>query len=277
MGALPLDHFSVSQMGTLSRCPQQWAFRYIEDLKRPPSGAMIRGKALDEQQNIQVQKRIDGNPMDTKAQATEQAVTYAESECSDKEITGPDSTDKVVDQVARITPVAYDYVWESVKDPVSVQEEVRLSIPDGDGETFDLLGYLDLRTKDSVRDLKTSGRKWNSGREFKEPQAQVYGLLNILREDVASVEFVYDIFVPKTKEVLYDPRFLTVTMDSAQPVLQRLRWWNRNLHQRIITLGNGWDEIAFPPVREGWHCSHKWCGYAKLCEARHPELGPVDD
>lgn len=43
---LPRDHISVSQIRMYLRCPAQYYFRYVENIKVPPSGPLVLGKAV---------------------------------------------------------------------------------------------------------------------------------------------------------------------------------------------------------------------------------------
>lgn len=43
---LPRDHISVSQIRMYLRCPAQYYFHYVENIKVPPSGPLVLGKAV---------------------------------------------------------------------------------------------------------------------------------------------------------------------------------------------------------------------------------------
>ena len=262
------------------RCAAQYAFRYRHGLKQPPSAAIVRGKAVDDEQTKQVGNRINGDPMDSVSEAKDHAVHLVErSFLEDEVVTSPDEgEDEIKDQVVRYVDTAYEAIWEPVTDPVAVQEKIRMELPDGEGGTMELLGYSDLRTLAGIRDLKTTKRKWPAGKEASEKQAQVYGVWDLLRTGNEGTEFTYDILIGrKNGEVVYDQRTVPVTLESAQPVFRELIWRHNIVTRQDQVAEQHGEDVAFPPNRGSFLCSRRWCGFWSSCEAKFPALGPVKE
>lgn len=60
-------HFSQSQVGLLAKCPQAFAFRYGQHLKKPPSGAMAFGTSFDRAIGASLEEKIEsGENLPTK-------------------------------------------------------------------------------------------------------------------------------------------------------------------------------------------------------------------
>ena len=161
-------HLSVSAMGMLARCGEQYRRRYIEGDKLPPGIAALVGRGVDQTVTANLQAVIDGLqllPVEQLADLARDAVnnefSAGEVALTEEEAANPKAAKgSAVDKAIRLSWLHGESVAPRLK-PVSVQRKWRLGI---ENFPFDLLGFIDVEEKERLRDTKTSGKTPPVGR-----------------------------------------------------------------------------------------------------------------
>ena len=81
LGELPNGHLSATSIEMFRRCPQQYAFRYMDGIKRPPPGAIIVGTSVHKGLETDMTQKII-----TKENMTTEEVKEVASDAFDKAV-----------------------------------------------------------------------------------------------------------------------------------------------------------------------------------------------
>ncbi|KQC02933.1 MAG: hypothetical protein APR54_09860 [Candidatus Cloacimonas sp. SDB] len=156
-----IDHLSVSQVSTFSRCEFQWYLKYVEKLSYPINSALIRGNAIHSGLSlIYQQKKESGkfNP-DNVLDAAIELVNKA------------DETEEVIwdtdkDTIRSVSVNALNQYMESgittkIKpyQIMQIEKKLEITIYTPDGDAVKIVGIPDLVLTDKVIDFKTKSRK----------------------------------------------------------------------------------------------------------------------
>lgn len=253
---------SASQISMFLRCARQWAFRYIEKIIVPPSGAMKQGNAFH-----RMAERNYAQKMETRADLKESdlAEFFAaefETQMEAEEVILQENETKggLKDQGVQLTRVFRSGIAPKVM-PVAV--EGNFKVPIGKGESLVMLnGYIDVIDEQGrIRDTKamTPQRVPNQFELSRDLQLSTYALARKL-EDVGALP---------TEE-----KPVSMTLDVAVKLVHpeaRILPTARSiegLRLHANTIGNVAKAIradAFPRNPTGWWCTPKWCGYWDRC------------
>ena len=253
---------SASQIAMFLRCARQWAFRYIEGLKVPPSGAMKQGNVFH-----RMAEKNYAQKMMTRADLKENDLTEffaAEFEeqmkAEEVRLQEGETEGGLKDQGVQLTRVFRAGIAPKVM-PVAV--EGNFKVPLGKGEAAVMLnGYIDVIDEQGrIRDTKamTPQRVPNEFELSRDLQLSTYALARKL-EDVGALP---------TEE-----KPVSMTLDVAVKLVRpeaRILPTARSiegLRLHANTIGNVAKAIradAFPRNPTGWWCTPKWCGYWDRC------------
>lgn len=253
-----IDHLSHSSIATYLRCPRQWAYAYLEGLRRPPGIALIKGSSVDDAATVNLRQKIQSHedlPTDDVLEVAESAYRKrVDQEGGRSEIVWEGSNyGKALDSTIELTRVHRTFHAPHIQ-PAEVQLELHRALADG----RDVVGYLDFVESDgAVGDVKTGGRRMGQEAADKDQQATVYGWL--LGRDI---EFTYwraiDNGTRRSEEVV------TTQRDESQRA-----WFSDQADEVSAAINAG----VFPPNPNHPLCNPKWCGFYQLCmSGRKPQI-----
>ncbi len=239
------EHISVSQLTTWLRCPKQYEFRYLEEIKLPPRSALTRGSAghkaweadhwhkLQTKENLPLETVLDvySSDFDTRAVGTEWQ---------------PDEdAGKIKDVGVRMVTIYHENVSKKIQ-PIAVEQPFEVEM---DGHIVQ--GVIDLETdKGEIRDAKTAGKKKADIPVDYQLQLSIYA-----RAKPNAKKFILDTAIATEKKTEIE----TLTMTRADLPLRRLGNYLQAFGEALI---RGY----YPPTNPGnWCCSEKWCGYWNMC------------
>jgi hypothetical protein len=253
-----VPYLSASQIGMFLRCARQWAYRYVERLIVPPSGAMKQGGVYHSTAERNYLQKIDSR-VDLKVdELTDFFGETFESEFKREDVKlDPGQTKGALkDQGVDIVKVFHRNIAPYVQ-PVEVEKRFELNLVEKEGENpFRLVGVIDVvDERNHIRDNKaiTPQRVPNEFELSRDLQLSTYSLARRLM----------------TKEV--EPEIdLDIVVKYARPEAKMLRTARsrEGLRMHLNTIGNIAKAIkadAFPRNPTGWWCSPKWCGYWDRC------------
>ena len=158
-----IDHLSVSQINTFSRCEFQWYFRYVEGKKIPPSSALVRGKAVHlGLADIYSSKKTEG--IFHTDRVLDIISEYVEHSDEAEEVSWDKPKHKTKDCAVGLVRTYIDNKYPDMinsKDIEQVEEKLTHYLFTDKGEKLKIIGYPDLILTDRVVDFKTTSRKVN--------------------------------------------------------------------------------------------------------------------
>ena len=253
-------HLSVSAMGMLARCGEQYRRRYIEGDKLPPGIAALVGRGVDQTVTANLQAVIDGLqllPVEQLADLARDAVnnefSAGEVALTEEEAANPKAAKgSAVDKAIRLSWLHGESVAPKLK-PVSVQRKWRLGI---ENFPFDLLGFIDVEEEVRLRDTKTTGRTppWDAAHTS--DQLTMYAFAKRQIDGAAPRSVHLDYLVDSKRG---GPK--SVTLDSKREdadfsVLLRRVEASANMIEK---------QIFLPAPQDSWVCHPRWCGYWSSC------------
>lgn len=238
---------SPSQANTYLKCGVQWEFRYIEGLKIPPGGAMIRGRALDEASNIHY-LAVAKSQQGLSSQEFVQLAVDAHS----REVRDGARLDMPEQQSRDIVAIGSNGYYQRIASQVQprseqdVQKRVEWVSPNG----VPIVGIIDLviisPSAAMILDTKFKGKFPSQADVDNSLQLTTYSMMEQ---------------VPMTSLGIVKPSGETKIMSHTNDKYDYVRTDGRYL--RI------WENIqagrAIPAIPGTWYCSEKWCGYWSIC------------
>ena len=256
--------FSQSQIGMLAKCPQAFAFRYGEGMKKPPSGAMTFGNAFERGIDASLEEKIATDSFLPSKDVQEIAVAELELEAKETEFAPDDPLSKMKDVLPPLVDCYHEGEVQTME-PVAVQKEIKfdfkLQTPNGE-ELATWVSYVDVEERSGLlRDIKTAKRRWPARKHEQEIQPVTYTL-----HKPGDSQFQFDIAIRGNKKPTIDLRRVVVTeaekraFGSAFVALA---------HQALLLKrepGEARPTARFMPG--AWWCSKKWCGFHEECSKR---------
>lgn len=254
-----VDHLSFSSVSTYLRCPRQWAYSYLEQLRRRPGVALIKGGAVDKAASHNLTQKLD-----TQTDLHTNDVLEVAEDAFRKQVDqegGPGEIDwdngnqaRALDSTIGLTELHMRHHAPRIQ-PAYVQLELHRELPTG----RDFVGHLDYVTTASVvGDVKTGSKRL--GQETADSDLQPHAYAFLINEPIA-FEFarVIDTGSRRYEEVVETGRD------------RRAIDWFAGL---VSDVERGIDAAVFPPNPNGWWCSRKFCGFYDRCmnENRPPEF-----
>lgn len=158
-----IDHLSVSQINTFSRCEFQWYFRYVEEKKITPSSALVRGKAVHlGLADIYASKKDSDKFNSDKVLGL--ISDYVEHSDDEEEVVWDKPKNKTKDCAVGLVRTYIDKKYPDMiksSDIERVEEKLIHNLFTDKGEKLKIIGYPDLILTDRVVDFKTKSRKVN--------------------------------------------------------------------------------------------------------------------
>ena len=160
MSQFKLDHISISQYGTFSRCQLQWYLRYVEGLRIPPRSVMIVGSGVHSgAETIYRQKKtLNSYDLNDALDATRDYIEYSDvKEEVDWDTPKNDVKDtavgmlKVYSSDVRIPDNIPNESIEAIEVPLNIR------LKRGKSEVM-IKARPDLVLTDKIVDIKTTGK-----------------------------------------------------------------------------------------------------------------------
>lgn len=263
-------HLSVSQMNMLTKCGQQWEYRYVHGIKRPPGAAAHVGSGVHSSQTADMRNKLaTGDLLDVtviqdvardrvnKRWQDEGAMLTADEAAQGVKAARGDAVD------AAVTLAAFHHEELAPRiQPVHVERPFRLQIPGA----RDLIGYLDLQEATVIRDLKVSGKSPGRNDAVESLQLATYGLAVEVMDGVRPEAVALDHVVRLKRGPKIATVAATVGPETNAWVLARWRAADAQIKSGVL-----------PPAPTGsWWCSAKWCGYHDRCPYGAPQRVSID-
>ncbi len=253
-------HLSPSSLSMLSKCGEQFRFRYVDGRVRPPSASLIRGKAMHLGQACTLEQKItDGVLMGDEEVAditatgfdAEWAGSSVELSKKEREVGLAKTKDTAKDAAVALATLYNRQVAPGV-DPESVERKLSVAI---DGFPFDLLGYADVVERDkTIRDSKTRGNVPPESLILDSLQAEVYPVAIEAIDGTRPKLFKLDVMVEQVTQRQHVELIRPVPDDDSA------------LLRRLESAAHVIEKGAFMPADpDWWGCSAGWCGYWDLC------------
>jgi hypothetical protein len=253
-----ISHYSISQLQTFESCGERYRRRYPEGEIIPPAIPAHIGKGVHKAGEINYTGKLDSGedmPLDAFKDAAAESyqrnimegVFFAPDEVSGAKLALAEGKDKTVALAALYRESVAPQVT-----PLLVEKKILIDLP---GVPLPIMTVLDLYTADkSLRDIKTTSKKWAKGAEDASPQPTAYreAVKAFTGEEPESIQF--DVLV-STAVPAYQP-LPTKRTDEDTAILAR----------HFVVMHNAITAGIFMPADPGfWGCSPKWCGYFMTC------------
>lgn len=246
-------HLSFTQIAMFLRCPRQYASRYVEGRKVPPSGAMIQGKVWHQTVERNYRQKIES---DRDLGLPEMQGFFAErfdSALTEEEVAfdSGDTPAKLKDQGVAIVAAHHKAIAPAVR-PLLVEEPFNLDL--GEAFPFTLMGVWDLVERDgTIVDNKSYSKTPSQADLDKDLQFTAYALAYRATRQAIEPGLRMDAII-KTKT----PKAIQL---RTQRTNDQCRWLLRLIEQVGAAIHSG----NFYPNPIGWHCSPRFCGYWSRC------------
>ena len=245
-----INHLSPSSIDMYTRCPRQFAYRYLMGLKIPPAVAQLFGNAyhhtLEENFTSKIHNGVDLPMGAAQAIFSDQWDRNVKDvnwlyEKEDRGVLKDTGVRLVTNYISNVAPY---------RNPLYIEHEFEIDL---DG--IPLIGRIDFVGNDnSILEHKTSSRKWAQVRADGTIQATGYALAmsrifgsipNTITYDIAVKDSIGTIQTLETHRSDIDIRLFT---EQAQIILLAVE-----------------HEVLPRTSEENWWCSEKFCGYYPNC------------
>jgi RecB family exonuclease len=257
---------SVSGLDMLTRCGEQYRFRYIDGIKSPPGWSLIVGRGVDDPVSADLgNKVVTGNLLpdekipDLARDATVRAWDEDEVQLWDEQAEmGPAKAKaEAIDVAVTLAKLHHSQAAPAIQ-PTHVQRYWKLDVK---GMDLELQGVIDVQEgAKAVRDTKTSKKSPQADEAEKNIQLTTYALA-VRQIDGAAPEKVALDYLVHTKV----PKLVQIEAARTDEDY-------RHLFERIYAAHQAVEKGTFMPAPlDSWWCSERWCGYWKQCRyARRP-------
>jgi len=240
-------------------CMERFRRQYIEGERIPPGVAAIVGTGTHKGVEVNLSHKIETGellPVESVQDAARdglmaawksQAITLTPEEASQgvNEVQG-----RAVDRAIRLARLHHIEKAPEIE-PLEVERRWSLDIP---GMSFELVGTMDVREQEIIRDTKTTGKTPSSDIAAKSMQLKAYALAVKVLERTppgkVALDYLVDIKTPKAVTVEYE-----IDNDDFQVVLARVE-----IIDRAMKAG-----VFMPVEPTHWCCSEMWCGFWRSC------------
>lgn len=248
---------SPSAIRAYLTCPRRYEFSYVQDIKIPPNGVLVRGRSYHEAARVNFKHK----------HATQQDmplpdVLDAYSDSFDREIAGAELREdehagRLKDSGAKLTTLFREDRAPQIT-PALFEEKIILDL--AGGEVFS--GVIDLATPDDqIIDLKSSSKKPPEAEVHKDLQLTSYGwqFWHLTGRLPTGYALDYAIHNHAAKTGKAKARLLTLPTKRSADELNAFA-------EDVAHVFAGIKAGSFARNQMGWHCGPVWCGYWNLCK-----------
>jgi RecB family exonuclease len=244
-------YLSVSQIQMYLRCPLQYYYRYVEDMKIPPNSAITLGSSVHQGIAFNYRQKKETH----KDLKTKEILNYYDNVFNtlktDTLWKKGEKAGKVKDQGAGLVKIYHKEISPVIQ-PLEVEEWFEVQF-----ENVDYLfkGIMDLVDEEHrVIDHKTSSRTPNQKDVNKDLQMSGYALGHRVKFGIPEKELRMD-FMVKTQQ----PKVVSLVTQRTQEDIDRFL-------KTMAFVANAIKNEMFYPCHPGnWQCSPEWCGYYNIC------------
>jgi RecB family exonuclease len=243
-----MQYLSYSQISLYQRCPMAYMFRYVEEFKAPPAGALVKGSAVHKGLEINYSQKTESYTDLPKTEVVEQAVTEFESRQDEVEWDKEnESSAEAKDGVAAMTDIYQEEIAPRVQ-PVLVEQEFNIEVA---GQQ--VKGFIDIVTLDGVRDTKTSAKTPPASVIENNFQLACYSLghldlMGVYPKELA-LDYTINLKQPKTVTLVTKPNLMIIEAFECT----------------VAAVAKAVEQKIFYPNPGNFMCSEKGCGFWKLC------------
>ncbi|MBM01263.1 MAG: hypothetical protein CL762_00880 [Chloroflexi bacterium] len=222
----------------------KYYFRYIEEIKPPLNGAMLRGLSVDKAANghflIKASNRIGMKPQDF----IDLAIVQHDELVDEVQLDVSKAESR--DTVSRLSSLYHETHGKSLV-PKS-EESIQVKLIGDMGMQVPVIGFADLITEDNMI-VDTKVRSQNRAIDLSR-DIQLVTYSKIANINKIAIAQVVDTKEPKSDLIVHE-----VSELSISSVSQKIRSVSGAIRKRV-----------FLPAPEGsWYCSKKWCFYWNIC------------
>lgn len=252
-------HLSPTQINMFLRCSAQYFFRYIEGIKAPPGIALTLGKSIDEALNLNYQQKKDTfEDLKVEPMIDIYETTY-DREIKNTIIFPSDDLKKIREEGIGLIK-QYHTEISPVIQPIEVQEKIEIPFNDFD---YDLVVVPDLITiEEVIVDNKTVSKSPPQDNGKFLPMSFEHKLQMI------ADSFAFGVKYQKSeKELRLDYLVKTKTPQIKTACFGATKADHILFLNLLSRVADAIENNVFLPNRNCQTCSHKFCGYAKICES----------
>lgn len=245
---LPKEYLSVSQVRSYQRCPQQYAFKYIDGIPETYGSSLLVGKAFHYAIEAANRAKYElGETMTTDEVKDTFSAAY-EGEKATIEFEKDEDPGSLKDRGLEITSKFYENVAQHFN-PDYVEQDFDIIVGD-----VPFRGFIDLTEKDgTIRDFKTTGKTPASDMAETSIQLVAYALAFRDLTGQEETKVVLDYVVNLKKEIKLIHLETKITD-------QRIERFTNTVQHVAKAISEG----VFYANEEGTACS--WCSYRKICK-----------
>ena len=248
-------HLSFTQINMFLRCGRQYEYRYVQGIKRPPSGALILGKSWhmavehNYKQKIQTEQDLPlEDVQDCFSDAFDQAFT------EEVELNEGENPSQLKDTGILVTATHHKIIAPTVQ-PAEVEKEFNLSL--GEEFPFFIKGFWDVIDKNGITaDNKSYSKSPAQSDVDKDLQLTLYSTAYRAIYQKIEPELRLDCII-KTKT----PKAVQI---SSTRTNEDCKWFLGLVEKVAQAIESG----IFYPNPNHYLCSPKWCGYYSRCHER---------
>ena len=146
---------SATQLTMFLRCPRQYEYRYIQGIKRPPSGAMVQGRVWHETLERNYRQKVDSNKDLPLSEMQESYADRLDETLASEEIEfEPTENPAKLKDVGSAIVAAHHKSIAPIVHPMAVEQ--RFTVDFGPAVPFDFVGVWDLIERDGTIVVETS-------------------------------------------------------------------------------------------------------------------------
>ena len=244
------EHFSYSQLNMYQRCGLQYFYRYIQGIKLPPNGSLVRGSSLHEVWAMDgINKKKTGTPLsipDKKEIYHNLFSVKAEEAIFSEE----DPREVMLSTGNLAIPVHHQNTEGEI--PIEVELEAEMYIDDRR-----ILGYIDKVTEAGIKDMKVKGKSM-SEQDMQDLQLPIYSCMTGITT-VGYEPYIITSKGCKAQKTIGKEGKIPLVKEITEQEMARARATAKLFIDAI-------DKNVFIPCNpSSWVCMPKWCGYFDLC------------
>lgn len=250
---------SPTAIRTYLMCPRRYEFSYIDGIKLPPNGVLVRGRSYHDAARANFQHKHDTqNDMDLPDLLDAYSSVF-DREIADAELREGEVAGKLKDSGALLVTLFREERAPDIT-PALFEEKIVLDLASGD----QFSGIIDLATPDDrIIDLKSSSKKPPGDEVHKDSQLTAYGwqfyhLTAQQGNPRLPSGYALDYAIHDFKTENGKARLLTL---ETTRTADDLNAFAEDVAHVFTAIKAG----AFPRNQTGWHCSEVWCGYWDRC------------
>jgi len=257
---MKIDSISSTQLNMISRCPQQYYYRYVMKLKIPPAGNLIQGRVYHKMTERNYSQKItSGNDLKI-SDLKDIYVAEYEMAVNSQEIAWQNLSEK---SKLKDEGVAYSELFGKEISPAVIparveeraQVEINYISKEGKKESILLVAVFDLiDTEIKIIDQKLKSKSPTQSELDKDIQMGIYSMFYRLKYGEQEKCLVWDTIV-KNKEPVYR-RVISVRGDNE------VQWLRQKLIAPSIAMI---EHEIFPAYPNGYNCDPRYCGYYDRC------------